>query len=175
LNWVLHTHIDNARLRPGDLSHHTSDTSEPGAWKRISGHWLIRFTIEPATLKLLAWRAYHLTTRARNLDQLRLSQHEWEKLFACDPSNFKSTIFITSYYYLSTCIALILALSLRELFRSALHSHLHNWLCFLGNTRVTTAQFWRRSVISSFHSVRLHSPVIFFTFFSARFLTSEGR
>jgi hypothetical protein len=33
---------------------------------------------------------------------------------------------------------------------SALHSHSHHWLCYLGNTRVTATQFWcARSVITS--------------------------
>jgi hypothetical protein len=30
---------------------------------------------------------------------------------------------------------------------SASHSHLHHWLCYLGNTKVTAAQFWCRSVL----------------------------
>jgi hypothetical protein len=32
---------------------------------------------------------------------------------------------------------------------SALHSHSHYWLCYLGNTRVTATQFRCRSVIFS--------------------------
>jgi hypothetical protein len=32
---------------------------------------------------------------------------------------------------------------------SALQSHSHYWLCYLGNTRVTATQFWCRSVLSS--------------------------
>jgi hypothetical protein len=31
---------------------------------------------------------------------------------------------------------------------SALHSHSHYWLCYLGNTRVTATQFWCQSIIS---------------------------
>jgi hypothetical protein len=45
---------------------------------------------------------------------------------------------------------------------SVKHSHLHHWLCCLGNTRVTTAQFQCRSVISSYHSVGLNYPINFF-------------
>jgi hypothetical protein len=43
---------------------------------------------------------------------------------------------------------------------SAPHSHLQHWLCYLGNTRVTTAHFWCWSVIFSFHSVNLYYPSI---------------
>jgi hypothetical protein len=39
---------------------------------------------------------------------------------------------------------------------SALHSHSHYWLCYLGNTRVTATQFWCRSVISSRASFSNH-------------------
>jgi hypothetical protein len=51
--------------------------------------------------------------------------------------------------YLSTFIALNLAFFIVWAL-SVFHSHLHYWLCYVGNTRVTTAQFWRRSVISRF-------------------------
>jgi hypothetical protein len=60
---------------------------------------------------------------------------------------------------------------------SALYSYLQHWLCYsLGNTTVMTAQFWGRSVISSFNSVGLHSPNIFFlylcfTFFLPAFIS----
>jgi amino acid permease len=37
-------------------------------------------------------------------------------------------------------------------------------ICYLNKTRVTTARFWRRSAISSFHLVALHSPIFFFSF-----------
>jgi hypothetical protein len=47
---------------------------------------------------------------------------------------------------------------------NTLHAYFHHWLCYLGNTRVTTAEFWRRSVIFSFHSVGLHLPVMFSSF-----------
>jgi hypothetical protein len=50
---------------------------------------------------------------------------------------------------------------------SALHSHLQHWLCYLGNTGVTTAQFWCRSVIS----VKLHSLIQFSSFVFQFFCT----
>jgi hypothetical protein len=45
-----------------------------------------------------------------------------------------------------------------------LNSPLQHWLCYLGNTRVMTAQFWRLSIISSSHSVGLYSPISFSSF-----------
>jgi hypothetical protein len=81
------------------------------------------------------------------------------------------------YYYLSTFIApnVVYAWALSAL----LHSHSHNWLCYLGNTRVTATQFWCWSVISSF----IQSGVIlksfsfnsFFTFCLPAFFISRSK
>jgi hypothetical protein len=63
---------------------------------------------------------------------------------------------------------------------SALHSQLHYWLCYLGKTRVPTAQFpgidpfsFPVFIQSGFilQSFILHS---YFTFFSARFLSTRN-
>jgi hypothetical protein len=55
---------------------------------------------------------------------------------------------------------------------SALPSYLQHWLCYLGNTRVTTAPSWRQSVFLSFHSVGFHSPIIYSSFVFQNFLST---
>jgi hypothetical protein len=72
-------------------------------------------------------------------------------------------------YYLITSIVFILNSVSSKRFTFI---HIYNTGCYLVNTRVTTAQFWCRSVISIFYS-----PITFFfigisQFFSARFLSS---
>jgi hypothetical protein len=71
---------------------------------------------------------------------------------------------------------------------SALHSHSHYWLCYLGNTRVTVTRikllnywitrFWCRSVISSFIRSGFILPPYFlhsyFTFFLPAFFISQS-
>jgi hypothetical protein len=60
-----------------------------------------------------------------------------------------SSIYMTPRLFFFKFIWVLLLRMILVWALSALHSHSHYWLCYLGNTRVTATQFWCRSVISS--------------------------
>jgi hypothetical protein len=104
---------------------------------------------------------YHLLQRSWNLTTASLCftiqcvdfSHSWQYVnhhHQRSLSKLTQCLFIWVLFY-SAYSRIILMWAL-----SALHLHLHYWLCYLGNTRVTTAQFsvWNHPPYCQQHQVR---------------------